>query len=91
MSELKLKRTECGHWVADWMGHDHQVAMSTVDDLDFVSMGLVGIPPVRIEITPQGEILKIADNRTGTELKEVVVPKQHFLHRDLVIGKPFSG
>lgn len=90
MSELYLKRAECGSWITNWMGRSHHVTMSTVDDLEFVSMGLVGLPPVRIEISPQGEILKVADNRTGSEITELSVPVKHFLYRDLNIGKPFS-
>lgn len=90
MSDLHLKCTECGDWITNWMGRDHHVTLGTVDQTTFVSMGLIGVPPVRFEITPLGEILSIRDNRTNEPLTEITIPNNHFLKRDVVIGKPFK-
>jgi hypothetical protein len=72
------------------MGRDHHVTLGTVDQLNYVSLGFIGSGPVNIEITPKGEILKIADNRTGEHLTELRIPNNHFLKRDVNVGKPFS-
>ena len=91
MSQLNLRLTDTGYWITNWMGRDHHVHMSTVDDIDFVTMGLIDTPPVRIEINLKGDILKVTNNRTGEPVTEMCIPDNHFLNRDLNIGKPFLG
>lgn len=90
MNDLHLRLTDSGKWVTNWMGHDHLVAMNPQDDLEFVSMGLTDLPPVRIETTPHGVISSVLDNRTGEPINEIRIPKKHFLYREVVIGKPFK-
>lgn len=78
------------NWVADWMGRFHHIRLSNVDDLEFVTSGLVNQPPVRFSITAHGEILSVVDNRTNHPATELRIPATHSLYRDLNIGKPYK-
>lgn len=90
MQNLTITQTDDGHWITNWMGREHLVTLDPQEEPEFVSMGLVNLPPVRIETTVRGEIESIVDNRTGETIKTVGVPKSHFLYRSINIGKPYS-
>lgn len=90
MKPMSLKKHHCGTWTVDLVGSDHTFKFDTVDNLEFVALGIEG-RAVRFTITMQGALDSVVDVKTGKPLDVLSIPYSHSLRRDITIGKPFKG